>query len=592
MRFKPKGIQQGLKPVLIAGNPAYRIDPRRDDLFKRLIELRHEVKMRRDAAIGTDQQRFDAEQNQLKVLASATSYDCYAEVNVESQAEQIDAMCFGSSGEAYQTRTGHMEMPGTYYHPLMATLITAGARLMLTIAELLAEREGLDWVFCDTDSMALAKPVAMSDAEFNKRADRVQEWFIPLNPYSFGGPLLQTEKYNYRLQNGKPTKDLEPLYCFAISSKRYALFNLDDDGRPILRKASAHGLGHWLEPPGYKPPRGIPAPATDLAEIGVRRWEYDLWYRIVLAALEGHPDQVDLSGFHGFNQPAVSRYSVTTPEYQRLFDTYNQSRATSDQVRPFNFLLAFQAKMGALADDSLTNCDTERSGRPKAVQIPRPIGAYSTAAAENCFDRDTGRPIEKGRLKAYADVLANYHLHPESKFLNGDWIDRGKLQRRHVEIVGIINIGKEANDLEDQYYLGADPEALPEYGMAPDGRVSVFTGIAEAAKKFGRPQLAEGASISLRTLASILGHKCKPTAAVIARLLAWISGPDAVADKDNQAAAEVLARARVEAQRIGLRQLARELEVDAANLVKVLAGRRKPSQRLLTLFHKRLDQSL
>ena len=37
---------------------------------------------------------------------------------------------------------------------------------------------------------------------------------------------------------------LEPLYCYTISSKRYVLFNLDAKGRPILRKASAHGLGH------------------------------------------------------------------------------------------------------------------------------------------------------------------------------------------------------------------------------------------------------------------------------------------------------------------------------------------------------------
>ena len=81
--------------------------------------------------------------------------------------------------------------------------------LMLTIAERLAAREGLDWVFCDTDSIALVKPEGMSDDEFNRKADAVQQWFVPLNPYDFGGPLLQTEKHNYGLHKGKPTRDLE-----------------------------------------------------------------------------------------------------------------------------------------------------------------------------------------------------------------------------------------------------------------------------------------------------------------------------------------------------------------------------------------------
>ena len=38
------------------------------------------------------------------------------------------------------------------------------------------------------------------------------------------------------------------LYCYAISDKRYALFNLTTDGGVVLRKGSAHGLGHLLAP--------------------------------------------------------------------------------------------------------------------------------------------------------------------------------------------------------------------------------------------------------------------------------------------------------------------------------------------------------
>ena len=57
--------------------------------------------------------------------------------------------------------------PGKFFHPLLATLITGAARLMLAIAESLCLAKGLDWAFCDTDSMAIAKPDRMWwEAEF------------------------------------------------------------------------------------------------------------------------------------------------------------------------------------------------------------------------------------------------------------------------------------------------------------------------------------------------------------------------------------------------------------------------------------------
>jgi hypothetical protein len=36
-----------------------------------------------------------------------------------------------------------------------------------------------------------------------------------------------------------------------VSSKRYCLFNYDEQNRPIIRKASAHGLGDVMLPTGY-----------------------------------------------------------------------------------------------------------------------------------------------------------------------------------------------------------------------------------------------------------------------------------------------------------------------------------------------------
>jgi hypothetical protein len=45
------------------------------------------------------------------------------------------------------------------------------------------------------------------------------------------------------------------------------------------------------------------------------------------------------------------------------------------------------------------------------------------------------------------------------KFENGDSLDKGRTQRRHVQAVAVEYIGKEANRWEDQVFLSEMPEA-------------------------------------------------------------------------------------------------------------------------------------
>jgi hypothetical protein len=52
MRFSPGELKDGLKPISMAGNNAYRIDPLKDDLYRRLIDLRSAVKVRMKATWG------------------------------------------------------------------------------------------------------------------------------------------------------------------------------------------------------------------------------------------------------------------------------------------------------------------------------------------------------------------------------------------------------------------------------------------------------------------------------------------------------------------------------------------------------------
>jgi hypothetical protein len=85
-------------------------------------------------------------------------------------------------------------------------------------------------------------------------------------------------------------------------------------------------------------PASIPGPVVKEKELGVPRWQHDLWYRIITAALDGHPAHVDLTDITGLDVPAVSRYGATTPALLHWFDRYNAGKPYREQVRPFGFL--------------------------------------------------------------------------------------------------------------------------------------------------------------------------------------------------------------------------------------------------------------
>ena len=382
-----------------------------------------------------------------------------------------------------------VEEPGRYFHPLLATLITGAARLMLAIAECLCFEKGLDWAFCDTDSLAIAKPDNMDQSEFFERARSICGWFSALNPYEKKGPIFKIEDANYCLESSDENSQLEPLYSYCISAKRYALFNISQSGEIIIRKASAHGLGQICRLTKRRTHRtSIPAPSIELDDIGVERWHYDLWHQIIRAVLDGLPNEVNLSYHDASKEPAVSRYGATTPALLQWFAAFNRNRAYADQVKPFNFLSAFHAKPKfELSDDE--QWATPKRGRPRKQLDLRPIASFNRNirdAAKNAFDRETGKTIPAIELKTYAEALAQYHLRPETKFLNGDYSDKGRTKRRHVVATRIVHIGKEANRWEEQHFLGADDDAEIEYGVS---------------------QTADDLNLSLRGLCRELGER-------------------------------------------------------------------------------------
>ena len=219
----------------------------------------------------------------------------------------------------------------------------------------------------------------------------------------------------------------------------------------MLRKASAHGLGHLLDPyPESEARPNIPTPAVPLKEIGVRRWQYDLWFKVIEAALRGHPDSVPLDWHPALGHPAAIRYTASSPALLKWMSRWNKGRAYAEQIRPFGFMLSFMPRKGVHAPFSEEPIDEPRRGRPRTTETLAPVAPYDSDPARaltKVFDRGTGNSVGPEQLKTYAEVLGQYHLSPEDKFENGRFLDRGRTERRHVVATSFVWIGKEANQV-------------------------------------------------------------------------------------------------------------------------------------------------
>ena len=97
-----------------------------------------------------------------------------------------------------------IEEPGPYFAGALGTLIPAGGRLLLAMAEQLLRVRGISYVFMDTDSIVACRPDGMSREEFRCRVQEVVDFFLALNPYREGGSLLAYEDQNYATDDANP----------------------------------------------------------------------------------------------------------------------------------------------------------------------------------------------------------------------------------------------------------------------------------------------------------------------------------------------------------------------------------------------------
>lgn len=496
------------------------IDPRREDFFRVIIEERLRMSSRWDIP---EPERKRLEKG-LKILANATSYGIWAQMDRQEGNEKIKVTCHGIDPEPYTCSVAHPDVPGEFCFPPLASLITGGARLMLALLELCVSELGGTYVMEDTDSMAvvatehgglvpcLGGPHELKDGSRAvlalswEQMDGIAQRFRKLSPYrNKSRSILKIERDNY-----DPTTDEQrQLFCYSISSKRYALFLPDENGNPVLLQKgvnnhedrwSEHGLGHLRNPNDF--------------ESEDRNWIRQSWFNIIRRAL-GQPTQS--LGFEHI--PAVGRLTITSPKAVRSLAKLNVGKKRGDRVKPFDFLVS---------------CHVKQFGHPPGVD---PEKFHLVAPYEPNSDRWLKMPwINKyngqeyqittqglhgsrttARVKTYGDVLYEYEFHPGSKSADAHGKPSGKqtlglMRRRHIRIGQIHNIGRESNNLEE-IESGTIHSAQTVYTEYPNPRREEWESkVLPALRKFPVRVLARLSNKSVSMLRRTLSGQSRPQA--------------------------------------------------------------------------------
>jgi hypothetical protein len=145
-----------------------------------------------------------------------------------------------------------------------------------------------------------------------------------------------------------------------------------------------------------------------------------------------------------------------------------------------------------------------------------------------------------------------------------------RTQRRHVLVKGIEDIGKEADKWDDEEPLTADAEFTVSYGVSAVDRLTMLAVIQSISKR----RLARAAKVSTRTIPSAETAASNMPVKEFRRLFDAASALE-TDDRGREVSDQVLVQwISEEVRKRGLTATAEMLGYDAANLAKVLAGKR------------------
>ena len=280
--FIPEDVQDNLKDVSISDIAISS----KEDFIKSVIEERIKVKK---------SDRLDKGQIQLilKIIANATSYGIYIEENTRSLDNPQDVEV--NSVERFTSRIKKIEDTGKYFNPIMASLITGSARLILAIAESIAVKDGYI-AYMDTDSIFVSP----------NKVKEIQDFFKPLNPYSVNVEM-------FKIEEDDEHKPLDNVIFYGISAKRYCLYKIENDEINIL-KYSTHGLGHLKDIDGEQ-----------------------IWKSILTKDFKAYSNRI-----------VISQITISKPSILNRFKKMNSDKPAEKQIKPFNFMLIGSEKNGVI----------------------------------------------------------------------------------------------------------------------------------------------------------------------------------------------------------------------------------------------------
>lgn len=496
------------------------IDPEREDFFRIIVEERLRLSSRNDLS-ESERKRLE---KALKILASATSYGIWAQMDRLEDNDKVEITCHGIEPEPFTCAVPNPDVPGEFCFPPLASLITGGARLVLALLERCVSDLGGVYVMEDTDSMAVVAtengglvpcpggPYELSDG---RRAIMALSWqqlddlsarFRKLSPYrNRSRSILKIERDNYDPETGGQRQ----IFCFAISAKRYALFMPDENGDPVLlqkgvnnyqNRWSEHGLGHLRNPFDF--------------ESEDRDWIRQAWLNIICRELGMRTEAPSFE-----HLPAVGRVTITSPKVVRSLAKLNAVKNHADRLKPFDYLLS---------------CHVKQFGHPLGVDPERfhLVAFYEVNPSRwlkmPWTDQYSGKQYRittegfhgrrnTARIKTYADVLREYEFHPGSKSADAHGRPSGKqtiglLRRRHIRVGQIIYIGRESNKLEEME-SGLVHSAQSVYTEYPDPRRDEWeTKILPMLRKLSVPVLVRLTNKSPSMLTRTMAGRSRPRA--------------------------------------------------------------------------------
>lgn len=163
----------------------------------------------------------------------------------------------------------------------------------------------------------------------------------------------------------------------------------------------------------------------------IEDWQAEIWQDI-LKLHYGLITERDIGDKYS-NLYAISRLTVSTSNVLNRFKKLNGEKTWKEQIKPFNFfLVGFQV----IKEDD------------KAIKPLAPFTKdYQKIVYEPFIDYEKGEVKEGSQyFKPLSGTILQYIEHMENKFEG----DIGILKRKHIEADGLVYIGKEANNIEDQ----------------------------------------------------------------------------------------------------------------------------------------------